>query len=112
MSRRTAPWLAWSVWGFTLALLVFALLSPKTGKSGLVFLLPLATGVIAWSTVGAVVASRRPENLVGWILWAIGFQAGWRCSPVSTPPTRCCYTPVPSREVNWWVCFLPGSGFP
>jgi hypothetical protein len=76
MSARTAAWLAWSVWGFTLALLVVALLSPKTEENGLVFLLPLATGVIAWSTVGAVVASRRPENPVGWILWAMGLLSG------------------------------------
>jgi hypothetical protein len=76
MSARTAAWLAWSVWGFTLALLVVALFSPKTEENGLVFLLPLATGVIAWSTVGAVVASRRPENPVGWILWAMGLLSG------------------------------------
>jgi hypothetical protein len=57
-------------------MLVVALLSPKTEENGLVILVPLATGALAWSTVGAIVASRRPENPVGWILWAMGLLTG------------------------------------
>jgi hypothetical protein len=34
---------------------------------------PLYAGVAAsWSIVGAVVASRRPSNAVGWLLWGVG----------------------------------------
>jgi hypothetical protein len=35
-----------------------------------------AVPLLVYATVGAVVASRRPENLVGWILCTIGFVFG------------------------------------
>jgi hypothetical protein len=54
------------------ALLAFVLLSPRTEENGLIILLPLVTGALAWSTVGALVVSRRPENPIGWVVWAMG----------------------------------------
>ena len=69
---RSAARLAWPVWGLSTALLAFVLLSPRTEENGLVILLPLATGAMAWSTVGALVVSRRPENPIGWVVWAMG----------------------------------------
>jgi hypothetical protein len=45
---------------------------PRTEENGLAILVPLATGAMAWSTVGTLVISRRPANLVGWVLWAMG----------------------------------------
>ena len=76
MNARSAARLAWPVWGLSTALLAFVLLSPRTEESGLVILLPLATGAMAWSTVGALVVSRRYANPVGWILWAMGLLSG------------------------------------
>ncbi len=32
-----------------------------------------AVPLLVYATVGAFVATRRPKNLVGWLLWAIGF---------------------------------------
>jgi hypothetical protein len=72
MSAGSAARLAWPVWGLSTALLVFVLLSPRTEENGLAILVPLATGAMAWSTVGTLVISRRPANLVGWVLWAMG----------------------------------------
>src|SRR5215203_2385263 len=54
MSRRAASWLAWSM----------CALSVVT--------------VLTFSTMGAVVASRRPDNLIGWLFCAIGFVGGVR----------------------------------
>jgi hypothetical protein len=80
MSPRAAPWLAWSLWMLTVAL---------TGLS--LFLLGLNlsdpnTHVFDWwlgnttvvidVTVGAIVASRRPENPVGWLLCLFGVAVG------------------------------------
>jgi hypothetical protein len=76
MTAGTAARLAWPVWGLSTALLAFALLSPRTEENSLAILLPLATGALAWSTVGALVVSRRPENPIGWIVWAMGLLSG------------------------------------
>ena len=78
MSRRAAALLAWSAWTLCVVLaaiaVLLALLTPpghtKTSSNwGVV----LSVSVLVYPIVGAFVASRRPENLVGWMLCAIGF---------------------------------------
>src|SRR5829696_4586471 len=78
MSHRAAGVLAWSVWALCVVLLALtALLAhyytapfPNSGNAGLYqfFGVPL----LVYASVGAFVASRRPTNLVGWLLCVIG----------------------------------------
>jgi hypothetical protein len=76
MSYRTATWLAWSLWALsvaliTLSLLLLALIRSHPGTH--VFDWWLGNSTIAIDvTVGAIVASRRPENPVGWLLCISG----------------------------------------
>ncbi len=70
MSTRTVAWLAWSVWGLSVALVSLRLVlqyvnDPSSFLSDLFKVLSLA-----FATVGALVASRRPKNPVGWIFVA------------------------------------------
>ena len=80
MSRRAATRRAWSLWAITVAL---------TALSALLVVLSLShpnTPVFEWwfgntfividATVGAIVASRRPENTVGWLLCLSGVAVG------------------------------------
>jgi hypothetical protein len=80
MSRRAATRMAWSLWASTVAL---------TALSALLVVLSLShpnTPVFEWwfgntfvvidATVGAIVASRRPENPVGWLLCLSGVAVG------------------------------------
>src|SRR5215203_1719699 len=99
MSRRTAAWLAWSLCAACVALIALALLLDfltadvpgccggslgpsldvlwgllsQTGETlgpGLAVL----TGVLslAYPTVGALIVSRLPTNLIGWIFCGVG----------------------------------------
>ena len=73
MSYRAAFWLAWSLWGFSLTLTVLALLLLALNLSHPhthIFddWLDSTLNAVFFSTVGAIVASRRSENLVGWLL--------------------------------------------
>src|SRR5918997_1358230 len=75
-----AAWLGWGVWVLTvlamaLTLVLTLLNSPSSSLRDMVALSLL---LLAFSTVGALVASRRPENPIGWLfcsgalVWIVG----------------------------------------
>ena len=78
MSTRTGTWLAWSTWFFSALFaataLVIIFLGVSDGGSFLEFgsVINEAAIAAAFSTVGAVVASRRSTNPIGWIMCAGG----------------------------------------
>src|SRR5215212_6686240 len=84
MSARVAAWLAWSLCALCLALavasLILALLNGRT--LGEIFMawgptiVTLAAWTVSFSVVGALVASHRAENPIGWIFLAVGFFYG------------------------------------
>jgi hypothetical protein len=65
MSARAAAWLAWSVCALALALIVCAIVLAFLNSSDVAAVIfPLA--LTASAVVGSLVASRRPENPIGW----------------------------------------------
>ena len=82
MSRLTATRLAWSLWALCVALTIAAMvlfaLSASVEIKGSSRPLDLLSGLafLAFPTVGALVASRRPENLIGWIFCGVGVVIG------------------------------------
>jgi hypothetical protein len=78
MSTGTATRLARSLWGLALiltalALLLLALILSHPHTHTFDDWLGSTLNAVFYSSVGAIVASRRPENLVGWLLclWAL-----------------------------------------
>ena len=80
MSGRMARWLAWGMWALTvlavaLTLFLASLNEPTSSVRNMAVISLL---ILAFSTVGALVASRRPENSIGWIfcsgafIWILG----------------------------------------
>ena len=85
MSTRVAAWIAWSLCLLCVVLavasLILALLNGRT--LGEIFLawdgpsiVTLATLIVSFSVVGALIASHRAENPIGWIFLAVGFFYG------------------------------------
>jgi len=79
MSKRTAFWLAWFTWVLYLVIaIVTLLLQIKDAPSALLNDLFDALVLLTFATVGSLIASRRPENLIGWLFcistlfWALG----------------------------------------
>ena len=75
MSRRAAAWLAWSLWVLCVALISFEFLASPTPPTD-TFTATLRVLSLAFPTVGALVASRQPENPIGWIFCAAGLLTG------------------------------------
>ncbi len=82
MSRRTAAWLAWSLWAVCVVLITLALVldfmmeESSPIEAGLRYYPGFAvlTGVpsLPYPTVGALIASRLPANPIGWIFCSLG----------------------------------------
>jgi hypothetical protein len=108
MSRRAVAWLAWALAGTSLALgvagAVFGILN---GYSPIELIREVSVGVILAVTfplVGALVASRRPTNPLGWIFCVIGLTqglvtAGWE---YGTYALRTAPGTVPGGELASW----------
>jgi len=79
ISRRAASWLAWAVCALSLALaaLSFFLMALILRLDTPVYFFWLGLTVIAmgYSVIGAIIASRLPNQPIGWICCAIGFIA-------------------------------------
>jgi hypothetical protein len=83
MKARAAPWLAWSLCALCVALaaanVILALLNEHTlseifsSEEGIV---NFAIWTVSFSVVGALIASQRPKNPIGWIFLADGFCYG------------------------------------
>jgi hypothetical protein len=72
MSSRVAAWLAWLLWVLTMVFWVLSLFMPNE-QNGLNSLLLQGVWLVASSSIGAVIVSRRPGNPIGWMLCAVGF---------------------------------------
>jgi hypothetical protein len=82
MTALRASLIAWSLWALTLALvpvaITFTALSssfplPEDRDGFLLVVTGLSAIAVVYASVGAVVASRRPGNVIGWIFIGIGF---------------------------------------
>ena len=77
MSRRTAAWVAWSLFALVLLILALGLIlwSPDAG-----FFLTFALIAAPFAVVGVLVASRRPRNPIGWLFLAFAVVAAFVAS--------------------------------
>jgi len=80
MSVRAVARITWSVWAFALALTALAVLLPylnrfHAGVQIFRYWAENTVGAITSSTLGAVIVSRRPENLIGRLFCAFGVAA-------------------------------------
>jgi hypothetical protein len=110
MSRRAASLLAWSLWALTVTLTALGLLLLNLNLShpnSHIYdtWLDNTLNALFYSTVGALIASRRPENPVGWLLclFALGesiqhFSAEYAIYALLSQPNS-----LPAGEAMAWI---------
>ncbi len=106
MTERTATRLAWGIWSACILCVVLGtiagIVNPSSdgGPGGWAPTVTTIMFLLAFSTVGAVVASRRRENPIGWLLLASGacFALGGLVVTVDNTSTN-----VWAQWVSGWV---------
>jgi hypothetical protein len=83
LSLRTATGLAWGLWAATVVATVAALVLlyvtrsvPRPAHDQWQLSLLAGSGMLAYATVGLIIAARRPGNSLGWLLLLIGLTLG------------------------------------
>jgi hypothetical protein len=110
MSKRTATWLAWSMWALSLTLTAFSLLLliltlSHPGVPIYSSWLEETLIALGCSTVGAVVAYRRPENTIGWLFCIVGllFAVDHFCAEYGIYTLLASPGAAPAGEMVVWV---------
>lgn len=111
------PWLPWALVGLTLAAAgpAMVLLYINEGSAELMEQLVYAGIFIGYGLVGALVAARRPENAIGWVLLGVSVLTGWgffgeqygRYALITDPGS------LPAGELVGWLgiwLWFPGIG--
>ncbi len=108
--RSRATWLAWSLWALSVALTALSLLLlvlnlryPDVHVYD--YWLENTLSAVLFSTVGAIVASRRPENPVGWLLCLLGvaFSIGHYSSQYAIYTLLAKPNSLPAGQALAWV---------
>jgi hypothetical protein len=77
---RVGVWLTWGLCGLCVALAIISLVFGTRNYDSLAVLLatdgPSVVLAISFPVVGALIASHRPQNLIGWTFCAIGLAFG------------------------------------
>jgi hypothetical protein len=76
MSTRATTWFAWSVWALCVVFVVLAVLLyfyTSSVRPHPRFVVLAGVPLLVYPTIGALIASHRPKNAVGWVLCGMGF---------------------------------------
>ena len=121
VSTRAAAWLAWTMWALSIGLTVLSLwllIMNLSHPNVPVYLYWAEATLLAvgYSTVGAVAASHRPGNPVGWVLCSIGLSWGvaHSSSEYATYALLAAPGSLPAAEAAAWIyswVWVPGLGF-
>ena len=121
MSARAAAWLAWIMWALSIGLTMLSLwllILNLSHPNVPVYLYWAEDTLLAvgYSTVGAVAASHRPGNAVGWVLCSIGLSWGVAhfTSEYATYALLAAPGSLPAAEAAAWIyswVWVPGLGF-
>jgi hypothetical protein len=110
MKHRAAALFAWSVWALVLATLIFTLVVGAARSvnhwTQIPVLVTFTLFVLAFSTVGALIASRRARNPIGWIMCAsaIAYAIGGLSAATAQTPD------VPHVFQRWLGSWIWGLG--
>jgi hypothetical protein len=120
MSTRSAAWIAWASWALSMALTVLSiwlLVLSLSQPSVHIFVHWIEAIVLAvgFSTVGALVAPRHPQNPMGWIFCAVGllYAAVHFVAQYATYALLAVPGSLPGGEAAAWVfswLFVPQIG--
>jgi hypothetical protein len=121
MSARAAGWVAWIMWALSIGLTMLSLwllILNLSHPNVPVYLYWAEDTLLAvgYSTVGAVAASHRPGNPVGWVLCSIGLSWGVAhfTSEYATYALLAAPGSLPAGEAAAWIyswVWVPGLGF-
>ncbi len=74
MESRVAAWLAWAICVLATAAITGSVMVHVADRSVDAFSFLGPAAIIAFSVIGALIVSRRPDNPIGWILCAVGLS--------------------------------------
>ncbi len=110
MRARPASWLAWSLWTLTvmlvaLGLLLFWAASGRVHDPFSVYLPNLCVSALSLSTFGALIASRREGNPIGWLFCASGLLFGVQVlvGEYGLYALFVSRGSLPAGVVSWWL---------